>query len=125
MSKPYLERLRYGALPAVDGGLAPGTDGALHLDIDEGRTAAVEGSVEGVGEVGGLTHVQPLAAEGLDEPVVPDGQEVGGHGLAVDLKLNLPVDAPRRVVAQHCRDGDAVPHGGVVLQRVEAERAVA
>jgi hypothetical protein len=71
--------------------------------------------------------VLAVTAHGRHDQVVAGGVEPGGHDpiLAVDRRLGAQHLTPGGVVAHHADDGQPEAHGGVELEAVEAERAVA
>ena len=113
------------ALPAGDGGLGAWADRPLDRYVYERGKVRREGPLECGRKFCRVPHEFAVSAERFDDLIVSRWKEVGGDRLAVDAELDLPVNAPRRVVAEYGRDVKAVAHGGVELHAVEAEGTVA
>ena len=65
-----------------------------------------------------------MTAQALHYLVIAGRQQVGGYRPAVQAQLNLPVNAPRRVVAQNGNDIQPMPHRRVKLHPVKAKGPV-
>ncbi len=95
--------LRRRFAPA-DGGFGARADRALDGDIQERRPAGGKGSLQRRREIFGPLDKLTIAAQALHDLLVTSLEQICGNGPAVKTELNLPVDAPRRIVAEYGDD---------------------
>src|SRR4030095_11774863 len=111
MRETALLFLRRYSAPA-DGGFRSRTNGALDGDVEQRGLAAGQCSLERRPKIVRLLDELAVAAEALDDWLVTSLEQVGGHRAAIQTQLNLPVDAPGRIVADERDDIEVVAHSG-------------
>src|SRR5688572_15664775 len=88
-----------GGFAPADGSFRSRADRAFHGDVQQSRFAGSERAFQRGLEVVRTLDELAVAAETLHYLFVAALAEICADGAAVKAELNLPVDAPRRIVA--------------------------
>src|SRR5689334_21704946 len=101
--------------------------GRVEDDIQQRRYPGIERPPQGAGKVGGPCHALAIAAQTLDDPVVPRllRQVLRIHeGRAEKLFMECPHFTPGAVIAEDADERKLLTDGRIELEAVEAEGSV-